>query len=435
MSQHDLDIANQGFPATRADINNALQALGSSNSGATAPSTTYANQLWYDTANNIIKIRNEDNDAWISLFTLDQTADNIEALTINGTLTADALTVDTDTLHVDATNNNVGIGTASPNNNSGRTTLTIDNSSQGGAIDLEHNGTVVGKFLCDGANTLGIQADGNRDMLFKTNGSSRMIVSGGGNVGIGTTSPQSLLHCYADSEPVLRFQNTGTGTGSSDGSFVGLGSGTYGLRVHNYEATPIRFATGNTERIVINSSGGLNVGSGVLSAASSDGDIVADLGVVIGTFNGDNRIAASSLGGGSATLYIGNAAIQVSSDQRLKTNIADTTMTAVDKINQVRVVDFNWNDPSDTSFNNRNARGTWTGVLAQELVSVFPFAVNAPRDENDLSIDTNSDKKWQVDHANLVPVLMKAIQEQQASITTLETQLADLEARLTALEA
>jgi hypothetical protein len=87
MSQHDLDIANQGFPATRADINNALKALGSSNSGATAPSTTYANQLWYDTANNIIKIRNEDNDAWISLFTLDQTNDNIEALTVDGTVT------------------------------------------------------------------------------------------------------------------------------------------------------------------------------------------------------------------------------------------------------------------------------------------------------------------------------------------------------------
>lgn len=120
MSQHDLDIANQGFPATRADINNALQALGSSNSGATAPSTTYANQLWYDTANNIIKIRNEDNDAWISLFTLDQTNDNIEALTVDGTITADAvtssgdLTVDTDTLFVDASADKVGINEATP---------------------------------------------------------------------------------------------------------------------------------------------------------------------------------------------------------------------------------------------------------------------------------------------------------------------------------
>lgn len=76
MSQHDLNIANQGFPAFRADLNDALVALGSTNSGATAPTTPYANQLWYDTANNILKIRNEDNDAWISIVTLDQVADS-----------------------------------------------------------------------------------------------------------------------------------------------------------------------------------------------------------------------------------------------------------------------------------------------------------------------------------------------------------------------
>ncbi len=81
MSQNDLSIANQGFPATRTDLNSALQALGSTNSGSSAPSTTYANQLWYDTANNILKIRNEDNDNWISLITLDQTNDNVESLT------------------------------------------------------------------------------------------------------------------------------------------------------------------------------------------------------------------------------------------------------------------------------------------------------------------------------------------------------------------
>jgi hypothetical protein len=80
MSQHDLNIANQGFPAFRADLNDALVALGTTNSGATAPATPYANQLWYDTANNILKMRNEDNDAWISLFTLNQTADTLSSV-------------------------------------------------------------------------------------------------------------------------------------------------------------------------------------------------------------------------------------------------------------------------------------------------------------------------------------------------------------------
>lgn len=73
MSQHDFVIDNQNAPASRADINNALQALASCSSGTTAPVTTYANMLWYDTANDLLKIRNEANSAWITLGTVDQT--------------------------------------------------------------------------------------------------------------------------------------------------------------------------------------------------------------------------------------------------------------------------------------------------------------------------------------------------------------------------
>ena len=50
MAQHDYTIANQGFPATRADINNALLAISSNNSGTSAPSTLYAGQFWIDTS-------------------------------------------------------------------------------------------------------------------------------------------------------------------------------------------------------------------------------------------------------------------------------------------------------------------------------------------------------------------------------------------------
>ena len=144
MSQHDLDIANQGFPATRADLNLALKALGSLQSGATAPSTTYANMLWYDTANNILKIRNEDNDAFISLFTLDQTADNIEALTVNGTVTADDMLVtqsgaDTNTtLTIQAAgsgNSDADLKLLSDDSQSGRVRF-FDGTGEGARIDM-----------------------------------------------------------------------------------------------------------------------------------------------------------------------------------------------------------------------------------------------------------------------------------------------------------
>lgn len=93
MSQEDFIISNQGFPAFRADLNSNLQALASTSSGATAPATTYANQLWYDTANDILKIRNETNDAWISIVTLNQTSNVVTsfaatpALATNNTYT------------------------------------------------------------------------------------------------------------------------------------------------------------------------------------------------------------------------------------------------------------------------------------------------------------------------------------------------------------
>lgn len=75
MSQHDFNIANQGFASFRTDLNNAIVALASNSSGDTAPTTPYANQWWYDSANDILKVRSEANDAWISVAKLDQTLD------------------------------------------------------------------------------------------------------------------------------------------------------------------------------------------------------------------------------------------------------------------------------------------------------------------------------------------------------------------------
>jgi len=74
MSQHDYVIANDTAPNVRADINDVLLAISSNNSGASAPATMYANQWWYDSTNDILKIRSEANDAWISVATLNQTS-------------------------------------------------------------------------------------------------------------------------------------------------------------------------------------------------------------------------------------------------------------------------------------------------------------------------------------------------------------------------
>jgi len=71
MSQHDYSIANASGSAVRSDLNNALGAIATANSGATAPTTTYAYMLWADTANTKLKMRNGANSAWIEVGTLD----------------------------------------------------------------------------------------------------------------------------------------------------------------------------------------------------------------------------------------------------------------------------------------------------------------------------------------------------------------------------
>ena len=70
MSQHDYDIADQPGSSFRADLNNALGAIVSQNSGTSAPSTTYAYMLWADTTNNVLKQRNAADSAWIILYDL-----------------------------------------------------------------------------------------------------------------------------------------------------------------------------------------------------------------------------------------------------------------------------------------------------------------------------------------------------------------------------
>ena len=72
MAIHDYVIDNQSAPAFRSDLNAALQAIVTQNSSATAPTTTYANMIWYDTAANQLKKRNEANSAWIVLGTIDE---------------------------------------------------------------------------------------------------------------------------------------------------------------------------------------------------------------------------------------------------------------------------------------------------------------------------------------------------------------------------
>lgn len=90
MSQHDYVIANDSGASVRADINSALQAILSQNSGTSAPSSTSAGTLWLDTTGGApytLKIRDAGNNHWLTIASItDPGSDgNLSVSAIEGT--------------------------------------------------------------------------------------------------------------------------------------------------------------------------------------------------------------------------------------------------------------------------------------------------------------------------------------------------------------
>jgi len=126
------------------------------------------------------------------------------------------------------------------------------------------------------------------------------------------------------------------------------------------------------------------------------------------------------------------------SDERLKTNVKNLT-SGIDQIMQLKPVSYDYNqaitlgdgspgseeDPikrkTMTADNNGNGEDTLKhfGLLAGDVFKIFP---------NVVSPDLGSTKVNAVNYTELIPVLIKAMQEQQEQISSQRQQIKDLTA-------
>jgi hypothetical protein len=298
----------------------------------------------------------------------------------------------------------------------------------------------------------------NDDSLhFKPNGVERLVVSESGNVGVGSSSPNALF----------TVQNVGTGYTaifedqagdttpvfiSSGGVLVAgytdtVGSGAMQSGDTNggvFEAFRVDSTTVAGDRIGTFSFGTTDGSrSGIASirglaaeaiSAGTEGSHLTFLTTPIGAGTALEQVRITSAGfvgigtttpndrlqvfgdirvgttgtNGCIKDYAGTALTGVcSSDERLKTNVVDLSDGYLDRMNNLRLITYNWNEQANT-LNKVDQTVTNYGLLAQNVEAYFPELV---------TVDSNGYK--QVNYSRLPLYLLKAVQELGKKVASL----------------
>ena len=227
MSQHDYVIANGTGAAVRSDLNNALAAIVSNNSGASAPSTTYAYQWWPDTTTGLLKLRNAANNAWVTIGSLSTTGFGL--LAAGDTLTAALGSASTPGITFTG---DLNTGIYSPGadqvaftaGGTARLTATTTGITSALPVDVPLGSASAPTVTFTGDLNTGIYSPGADQLAISTGGTSRLFVSSAGNVGIGTTSPAAKLEVSAGNAEGLRLSSPSY-VSTSQGPWIAFNGG------------------------------------------------------------------------------------------------------------------------------------------------------------------------------------------------------------------
>jgi len=338
--------------------------------------------------------------------------------------------------------------------------LQINRSGGNSTMTLGTTGEVP-TIKAGGTNTdLKLEAIGSGGHLyFYTNVTLRMIVKSDGNVGIGNTFNITPYFVSGQTSGVLQTATniSKSSTASVDPyplAFFGSNdsSNPLGLLIQMYtgattsakklkiQGTAIGISAND---IVINNDGG-NVLIGTTANASNyqfvvnttayakqliafgvsdDGRYLGQGNQISGAFQSYDLTLVNYATSGRITItnsttgvYLANGATSWStfSDERLK-NINGTINNALNKLLSIRAVDYSWKSDNTNKGN--------LGLIAQDVEKVFPQVI----DKSKSFSETDNTEYLSVKYTELIPVLVKAIQELSAKNDALQTRITQLE--------
>jgi hypothetical protein len=378
----------------------------------------------------------------------------------------------------------VGIGTSSPISDQ-RVTIV---GSAAGSISLG---------LGSNANFATIQSYSNSPLHINALGNNTILNPNTGNVGIGTTSPNHKLDVQGGNNSIVASLNhngfTGRQVGLPGRFMIGpLGNGypeigynftTSGgvyTKIGNDTAWRMAFGGGNamtfssasvgtgtfswTDHMRITSAG--NVGIGVTNPQTSldvyntfrvsgfTNNVVTFLNNLAANSTAVTLRCQNGLSGGTTSFLVRangnventNNSYGAISDAKVKENIKPTS-PKLDKLMQVEVVNYNLIDSELKQI----------GVVSQQLETIFPSLVQESDDFEKVQVpQLNEDgepvldedgnpvlveeslptgtKTKSVKYSVFVPILIKAMQEQQAIIESQQKTIESLEQRIQTLE-
>jgi len=304
-----------------------------------------------------------------------------------------------------------------------RTSAGSDWTTSGFRIQERIDSSYMGYIQFNGNSNNGGISFGTGINSVRTSVPEIMRITSAGNVGIGTSSPNSFsgYTTLGLSNPtngaVLQFMQGSTVVGQ-------LFNTANEFYVDSNSTFPLIFRTNSgNERMRITSAGDILIGKSAKALSSRGVEIyntVTENGNIFSsipnnansyhvwdTTNGAFRFYVS----GAGTIFATNTSISSLSDIRLKENVRDID-NALSKIMMLKPRVFDWKDGAGKGIKNDR------GFIAQEFEEVFPDLIDEFKvGEND------SDEKYKSIRQDLIPMLVKAIQEQQAQIEELKAKL------------